>query len=331
MARPIVFIALPVLVGVLNVHVVRAQSLSFTGTANQFDVVSIKPCTPGDGPGSSGRGGERISPRSLSIECRTVKSLIQEAFLVGGESSAEFGPRSVAQWNGGGHGSMTTQTATAGDPSLRLIREPIEGGPDWLDSDLYTIEAKSERSQDLGMMTGPMLQALLEDRFKVRVHRDRREVPAYLLAVAEDGPRLRPAAEGSCLPSFWNHPPALGSHPAQPSCGSFRNTGTHAIEAFATMANLCAQFSVWLDREVADKTGLSGMFEARLPFSSADLKPGPLARQLSGENSAAPSAPGANSVQLISSAALRLGLKLEIGENSSDVLVVDHVERPAGN
>jgi uncharacterized protein (TIGR03435 family) len=266
MARWIRFIALLVLFSILTVHTIRAQAPSPDGTAPRFDAVSIRQCISGFG---SGQSGETISPNSLRVECRTVKSLIQEAFINGGESSPEFGPRSVVQWQSGGRGSMTTQTATTHEPNLRLVREPIEGGPDWLDSDVYTIEAKSERSQSPGIATGAMLQAILEDRFKLKVHHGTSEVPVYLLMVAEGAPRFRTAAEGSCVPFSLHHAPTLGSRPVLPACGSFRNSGSHAIEAFATTANLSAQFSVWLNRDVVDKTGLSGMFDFHLPFSTS--------------------------------------------------------------
>jgi len=322
--RRIPFVALLLLFGNLSVPAIKAQALSQAGTAAQFDVVTIKPCTPGDAASTrTGRLGEIISATSMRLECRTVKSLIQEAFINDGKTSAEFGPRTVVQPGVGGHFSFTTQTTMAGEPNLRLIREPVEGGPDWLDSDLYSIEAKSEKSRDLTMITGPMLQAILEDRFKVRVHPGKKEVPVYVLEVAPEGRLLKTAPEGSCATLFGEHPQVPGSHPGQPSCGVFRSTGAHAIDAFASMANLSAQFSVWLGRDVADKTGLSGMFQVHLPFSSADLRPGPLTRESV--------APVSSHFQLLSNAAQALGLKLEAGTDSSDVLIVDQVERPSGN
>jgi uncharacterized protein (TIGR03435 family) len=267
----------------------------------------------------------------LRLECRTVKSLIQEAFINDGKTSAEFGPRTVIQPGLGGHFSFTTQTSTAGEPNLRLIREPVEGGPDWLNSELYSIEVKSERSQDLPMITGPMLQAILEDRFQVRVHPGKKEVPVYVLEVAPEGGLLRTAAEGSCTTLFSGHSQVTGSRPGQPPCGAFRSTGAHAMDAFASMANLCTQFSVWLDRDVADKTGLPGMFQVHLPFSSADLRPGPLTRELSRSNGTASAITGPSHFDLLSNAAQGLGLKLAAGTETSDVLIVDRAERPSGN
>ncbi len=330
MHRLLHFLVLPILVGIFSVPMIRAQVPPAAGAGMQFDKVSIKPCLPADGPVAAGRqGSELISPVSLSLKCRTVKSLIQEAFINGGESSAEFGPRSVIVRQRGGGGLLSSQTAPTGQANLRLIREPVVGGPDWLGSDLYTIEAKSETPKDPGHMTNEMLQAILEERFHLSVHRDTTNVSAYVLSVDESGPRLRTASEGSCVPFSWAHSSALGARPNQPACGSFRNTGPHAIEAFATMANLCEQFSAWLGRNVADKTDLIGMFRIKLPFSVTDLNPGSLTHPLSGESGGVPSVAGANPARLLSDAAQALGLKLEIGSNSSDVLVIDRVTRPA--
>jgi uncharacterized protein (TIGR03435 family) len=49
-------------------------------------------------------------------------------------------------------------------------------------------------------MQGPMLQTLLEDRFKLKVHRETREVPVYALTLEPGASALKPFAEGSCVP-----------------------------------------------------------------------------------------------------------------------------------
>ena len=59
-----------------------------------------------------------------------------------------------------------------GDPWI-----PIEGLPNWVNSASYSIEAKTETPQSAAMMRGPMMQALLEERFDLKVHREKLEVP----------------------------------------------------------------------------------------------------------------------------------------------------------
>jgi uncharacterized protein (TIGR03435 family) len=145
----------------------------------KFEVASIKPCS-GEPAGrggvkSAGRGGGS-SPGRLVLHCQTVRSLVQQAydFYANGRRLPVLPPNFRA--------------------------EPISGGPSWVDSERYEINAKAEGSPRTETMNGPMLQALLEDRFKLRAHRETREVPVYLLTVAKGGIKLQKVDEGSCVP-----------------------------------------------------------------------------------------------------------------------------------
>src|SRR5579863_1167750 len=72
----------------------------------------------------------------------------------------------------------------------------ISGGPDWMDSTGFDIEAKAAGNPSRSQVW-LMLQSLLEDRFHLKVHRETRMMPVYALAVAKDGPRL-PKAAADC-------------------------------------------------------------------------------------------------------------------------------------
>jgi uncharacterized protein (TIGR03435 family) len=74
---------------------------------------------------------------------------------------------------------------------------PISGGPAWLRTDTYDIEAKAEGSPTTRVMEGPMLQALLEDRFKLKLRFQTREIPVYELTVAKSGIKLQPLKDGT--------------------------------------------------------------------------------------------------------------------------------------
>jgi uncharacterized protein (TIGR03435 family) len=67
---------------------------------------------------------------------------------------------------------------------------PIEGGPGWIDSARYRIVAKQEGNPSVGMMKGPMMKALLEDRFHLKIRRETREVAGFALTVAKSGPEF---------------------------------------------------------------------------------------------------------------------------------------------
>jgi uncharacterized protein (TIGR03435 family) len=60
----------------------------------------------------------------------------------------------------------------------------IAGGPGWITTDTYDVTARAEDAAHVAQMAGPMLRALLEDRFELRIHRETKEMPVYFLTVA---------------------------------------------------------------------------------------------------------------------------------------------------
>jgi uncharacterized protein (TIGR03435 family) len=64
---------------------------------------------------------------------------------------------------------------------------PISGGPGWINSARFQIDAKADTAQKSGLMNGPMLRALLEERFQLVVRREVKEAPVYALTLAKDG------------------------------------------------------------------------------------------------------------------------------------------------
>jgi uncharacterized protein (TIGR03435 family) len=209
-------------------------------------------------------------------------------------------------------------------PSTRqLLMAPIEAAPAWVNSDRYTIEAKAEGTPSAEMMRGPMMQALLEERLKLEIHRAIREIPVYVLTVAKGGPKLQAAKAGGCIRMDPANPPEPA--PGQPFphiCGMWGRSPTdEGMNTYGqTMRQLCSQFSVWLDRDVIDKTGIAGAFDIHFDFSSQDV--------LSVGTDAPPAA---DPFGAISAAVLKAGLKLESAKGPGQFLVVDHVERPSEN
>src|SRR5437016_2348312 len=72
----------------------------------------------------------------------------------------------------------------------------ISGGPDWLDSDRFEISAKADRPIDEDAVLMVMLQGLLAERFKLVFHRETKIMPAFVLEVAKNGPKLEKAETG---------------------------------------------------------------------------------------------------------------------------------------
>ena len=309
------FIALSVVAGFLA-SPSRAQS----ATTPRFEVASIKPCKAVDvapvAGVKSGRGGAgRVtgSPGRLNAECQTVANLIREAYL--SYPKGETWSQPV--------GSLTPVAPV----SDRLRHQEIKGSPAWVNSDRYTIEAKAEGPQSLEMMRGPMMQALLEDRFKLKLHRENREIPVYELTVDKGGPKLKTTQDGSCIVIGPDHPPPGPGEPFPRLCGGFVGDDLNG----STMANLCRQFSVLTDRDVIDKAGITGVFDFHLESLWENSAP---ADGAAGSNSppGPPIRPDPADVFVAARTALKkLGLKLEPAKGSGEFLVVDRVEKPSEN
>ena len=103
----------------------------------------------------------------------------------------------------------------------------ISGGPAWINSDGYDIEARAADS-NIGIdQLRPMLQTLLEDQFHLMTHRETKEVPVYALIAGKNGHKLPEAKEGGCVTFGSNSPPPPPPAPGQPfaapptPCGGF--------------------------------------------------------------------------------------------------------------
>src|SRR5262249_585786 len=83
-------------------------------------------------------------------------------------------------------------------PNPSNLRTTVEGGPAWISSDAYDIHAVATGGASREMMLGPMLQTILEERFKLTIRREDREIEAYALTAAGTGSKRQPYREGSC-------------------------------------------------------------------------------------------------------------------------------------
>jgi uncharacterized protein (TIGR03435 family) len=216
-------------------------------------------------------------------------------------------------------------------PGRRLA---ILGGPEWVKSDPYEIIAKAAGDAPSDQMNGPMMQTLLEERFQLRIRRETREMPVFILTVAKSGLKLKPLEAGTCTPPDLNHPPAdPPPGEAKPNyCGDWRaspeanNTGGRNITMDSrgeSMADFAADLSNFgSDRVVIDKTGVTGLFNIHLEFAQ-DRPPSASGDRASSTNPASPS--------IFSAVQEQLGLRLTAGKGPVEVLVIDRVERPSLN
>jgi len=209
----------------------------------------------------------------------------------------------------------------------------LSGGPDWLDSQGFDIDAKAEAGAiapgalDRGRLhrLHLMLQTLLRDRFHLMVHRETKQGPIYELLVAKRGFKLHALQGVECeVPN-----PTV----AAPGCGDFTKSSRNGslTGPKVEMRDLAGRLPMLMDRPVTDKTGIAGYFNIDLRWTirtgsemevADGLEAGPDRREV-----------GMTAQGLTIFAALeqQLGLKLEATRGPIEIVVIDHVERPSGN
>jgi uncharacterized protein (TIGR03435 family) len=255
---------------------------------------------------STGPTGERGQPGGRYLATRSVKFFIADAFFFG--------------------------------TPLQMSR--VIGGPEWIESALYEINAQAgtpwQRSPD-----GPprelflMIRSLLQERFKLKTHMETRELPVYELVLARadksPGPELRRSTDCDALLAALQAgtppPPRQPNEP--PPCGAMRGparvlAGGLPMTQFANMLTFViadANGPAGRDdaRLVIDKTGLSGRFAFTLAWTPEKMP----------ERTPPPGIPpiDPNGPPLVTALQEQLGLKLQAARSRMDVVVVDSIER----
>jgi uncharacterized protein (TIGR03435 family) len=194
--------------------------------------------------------------------------------------------------------------------AYELSPETISGGPGWVESDHFDIQAiapgdvQPTRAEQMAM-----LRTLLADRFKLTFHRQQKTFSIYELQLAKGGPKLKestaPADEPSKLISTVY--PGKIVLPA-------RNATMHEFASLLQRAVL--------DRPVVDKTGLSGRYDFDFGWAPDETQFGGDIKPAGPDSAATPFFPAIQE---------ELGLKLVATKGPVDALVVDRAERPSEN
>jgi hypothetical protein len=146
----------------------------------KWETVSVKPCNNDSRPPGVRGAGPRPSPGRLFIECMTVAQMIEMSVL-----SVRNGGETLLNASAGGRDRGDTTTT-------------IRGGPSWVRSDKYLIEAKTEGTPENKIMMGPMTRTILEDRFQLKLRRETEEVPMYAMTVAKSGLKIQIVDMNTC-------------------------------------------------------------------------------------------------------------------------------------
>jgi uncharacterized protein (TIGR03435 family) len=214
--------------------------------------------------------------------------------------------------------------------SSQTRRQAREALPKWAQEDWFTVEARAEGSPSRDDVR-QMVRSLLQDRFQLAAHMQKRDGLVYALAVAKPGLGLRPHPEGGpCTLSSSQvdekkYPAIYPSYKAVPAhCGIFgrelSHSGEHRLEMLnVTMQQIAAALGLGLPLSVVDRTGLAGRYDAVLDFGSDGVPP---TTESSDEIGLPPTTVALEK---------QLGLKLVKQKASIDTLVIDHMEKLSAN
>jgi uncharacterized protein (TIGR03435 family) len=192
------------------------------------------------------------------------------------------------------------------------IRQVV-GGPSWMENDKFDVTGRpqAEGTPNTEQLRG-LIRGLLSDRFKLTVHTEKKEQPAYLLTVGSRGHKLTAnTTNPNGLPALLFK--GLGMLPVvNATMGDFARVMTQAV----------------LDRPVIDRTGLQGRFDFTLNWTADESQ----FRSMGVRIPPPPATPDPNALPgLFTAIQEQLGLRLDSANAPVDVIVIDRVEKPSDN
>ncbi len=194
----------------------------------------------------------------------------------------------------------------------------LSGGPDWIRKDTYDVVAKMpDNSPDYSLTLGQfqsgrgpqvqvMLQALLADRFRLKLHREERTVPVFALTIGKKGSKLKKADE--------SEEPLVAFKPSVQANGQQM---IHLMVKNSTIQDVVDLFAKFMDRPVLDQTGLKDRYDFTLNYEANADAPGPFTAVMGPD--------------MFKAFEEQAGLKMESTKGSVEVLVIDHAEKPSAN
>jgi uncharacterized protein (TIGR03435 family) len=236
----------------------------------------------------------------------------------------------------GNHFSMLNETlwrfiGEAYATSQALPRALIIGGPEWINTDRFDVDAVATNplTRDQARL---MLRTLLAERFKLAVHTESRELPVFALVLARPDGRLGPELHRSdvdCAAPRDSTPPPPPNQ--APPCVMGFGFGRLSAKGMTVTELATMGLSRSAGRTVVDRTGLRGPFDWTLTWTPDNLPP-----RAAGTPDDQPITVNGqridpNGPSLVTALQEELGLKLESTRGAVDVVVIDHVEHPAEN
>ena len=271
-----------------------------------------------------------IPPKADAQPAFAVVSVTPSAPSPDGRMFVDSGARPGGQWF-----AQNTEFISILRSAYTAFALPgqIVGGPDWVRTARFDINARAEGNPAADVMT-EMLKRLLADRFSLKVHTEPREVDVYALVLARPdgrlGPGIKPstkdcqAVEDARKKAASSGVPPTPSAPrpgARPECGMV-SMSMNCVQRLATdgqpVSLIATVIQSTAGRPVVDRTGLSGRWDIELNFACA------AGLQTASDRPDAP-------VSVFTAVQEQLGLRLEARKEKMDVLVIDSVEMPRPN
>ena len=284
----------PVAVGALNPPA-QTGPLPAPASLPSFDAVSVRPNVT---EGRGGRSGGAMRPQQFAVQNATLKTIVRRAFGTSGDAPGNTND---------------------------LLEQQVAGGPEWIGGDKFDITATTTAPTEPARMR-LMVQRMLAERFQLKAHWEKREMPVYVMALARPDGRLGPGmtlkSEAECAAGRRDGPPPMpepGVPAPPPRCGAIQFgpgllfAGGVALDWVASTLTTVPVVT-GIDRPVLNRTNLQGNYAFELKFAPA-TNPNP-----------DPDRP-----HLFTALEEQLGLKLEATRAPIDVLVIDSVEKPTAN
>ena len=203
--------------------------------------------------------------------------------------------------------------------AFNLTDDQISGGPAWITSDKFVINAKSddataakwENSRKLkDQLVRAEMRSLLDDRFQLKINRETKILPVFELVVAKGNPKFGPSTDKS------------GDHHSEAHSKGDVMLADIQNEPIRSLVEELSRQPELAGHLIVDKTGLTGSYSFELSWTMQRNNPG-AADSDPASGSAAPS--------LWTALQEQLGLRLESGKASVDTIVIDHIEKPTPN
>ncbi|HKV46782.1 MAG TPA: TIGR03435 family protein, partial [Candidatus Acidoferrales bacterium] len=201
-----------------------------------------------------------------------------------------------------------------------ITDDQLSGGPDWINSDKYAIDAKipdstaaewhkkyDAKKQAEEMQS--MMRSLLEDRFQLKIGHQTKELPVFALVIAKGGPKISPSKDDGSKSGSDGH-----------------NEGYVEInhvtdEPISVLIDILSRQSETAGRKIIDETGLTGKYTYALKWT----------RERPPSDSDPADLPVSSAPLLWDALQDQLGLQLKSTKAPVDTIVIEHIEKPTSN